>query len=296
MHADSFRITIVSGPHMDSHLQKLKVQPAMHKLLLPLLVFAFWTQVGIAEDKPKDEKAEPQAGHSMHGETFNEGPRQAAYLMEGMSNIEFDVSTSNGDAKKFFRQGVAQLHGFWYYEAERSFRQTASLDPNCAMAYWGMALANVNNRKRAEGFVEQAVKRRDSASDREKMYIDAAAKRFREKADGKKPSKKEIAEAYTRSLEEIVLKYPEDTEAKAFLALQLWENERNDLPIVSHVAINAVLQEVFDKNPMHPAHHYRIHLWDKRGPAQPSPAPPCAGQACQGSLTCGICRATHIPI
>ena len=275
----------------------------MHKIVLFLLLaLAFSMRSAVADDKPAEdkspspaaekakEKVELQAGHSMHGETFNEGPRQAAYLMEGMSNIQFDVSTSHGEAKKFFRQGVAQLHGFWYYEAERSFRQAAALDPNCAMCYWGMALANVNNRKRAEGFIEQAVKRRDGASDREKLYIDSAQKRFREKVDGKKPAKKEVAESYTRDLEEIVLKYPDDIEAKALLALQLWENERNDLPVVSHVAINAVLQEVFDKNPMHPAHHYRIHLWDKRGPAQ----------ALQSAAMCGpslpgIAHMWHMP-
>lgn len=276
----------------------------MHKLVLPLiLAFTVCTVYADdkptaekaasdkpAEEKPVEEKAKLEAGHSMHGETFNEGPRTAAYLMEGMSNIQFDVSTSHGEAKKFFRQGVAQLHGFWYYEAERSFRQAAMLDPNCAMCYWGMALANVNNRKRAEGFIEQAVKRRDNANDREKMYIDAAQKRFREKTDGKKLSKKEIAEAYSRDLEEIVLKYPEDIEAKAFLALQLWENERNDSPIVSHVAINALLQEVFDKNPMHPAHHYRIHLWDKRGPKQALEA----AAMCGPSLP-GIAHMWHMP-
>lgn len=267
----------------------------MHKLVLSLLLaLAFFIPTMAdekpASDKPVDDKSKLEAGHSMHGETFNEGPRQAAYLMDGMSNIEFDVSTSNGEAKKFFRQGVAQLHGFWYYEAERSFRQAASLDPNCAMCYWGMALANVNNRKRAEGFIEQANKRRDNATDREKMYIDAAQKRFREKIDGKKPVKKEVAETYTHDLEAIVLKYPEDIEAKAFLGLQLWENERNDSPIVSHVAINAVLQEVFDKNPMHPAHHYRIHLWDKRGPQHALES----AAMCGPSLP-GIAHMWHMP-
>ncbi len=269
----------------------------MHKFVLLALLFStLWIPAAAIADDPapqaKNEaaKTEPQAGHSMHGETFNEGPRQAAYLMEGMSNIEFDVSSSHGEARKFFRQGVAQLHGFWYYEAERSFRQAAVLDPNCAMFYWGMALANVNNRKRAEGFMEQAVKRRDNATEREKMYIDSAQKRFREKSDGKKLSKKEIAEAYTHDLEAIVLKYPDDLEAKAFLALQLWENERNDSPIVSHVAINAVLSEIFAKNPLHPAHHYRIHLWDKRGPEH---ALASAAQ-CGPSLP-GIAHMWHMP-
>ncbi len=97
------------------------------------------------------------------------------------------------------------------------------------MNYWGMALANVNNRKRAEGFIEQAVKRRDSATSAKRCTSTRPRNALARKADGKKPSKKETAENYTRDLEAIVLKYPEDVEAKALLALQLWENERNDL-------------------------------------------------------------------
>lgn len=230
------------------------------------------------------------AGHSLHGEAFNEGPRQAAYLMDGLGTIQFDISTSQSNTKKFFNQGVAQLHGFWYYEAERSFRQAAAFDRDCAMTYWGMALANVNNRKRAAAFIAQAVERKAAATEREGLYIESARRRFQENADSKKLSKKEIAQNYTHDLEEIVLRYPHDIEANALLALQLWENERNDLPVVSHVAIEAVLQDVFDKQPMHPAHHYRIHLWDKRKPAQ----------ALQSAALCGpslpaIAHMWHMP-
>ncbi len=126
-----------------------------------------------AEPEATAEKNDIPEGHSYHGDTFNEGPRQAAVLMEGMGNVVFPASTSNAQAQRFINQGVAQLHGFWYYEAERSFRQAATLDPDCAISYWGMALANVNNRKRAQGFIKQAVKRRDNASPREQMFIDA---------------------------------------------------------------------------------------------------------------------------
>src|SRR3954464_12522867 len=81
-----------------------------------------------ADDEPKkDEKGEVIPGHSTHGDAFNEGPRQKAYLMEGMPKIEFPISTKNELAQKFFTQGVAQLHGFWYFESERSFRQVAAL-------------------------------------------------------------------------------------------------------------------------------------------------------------------------
>ncbi len=89
----------------------------------------------------------------MHGEAFNEGPRQPAYLMKGMPDIQFPVSTTNALAQQFFTQGVGQLHGFWYFEAERSFRQAVVHDPNLAMAYWGMAMANTKKAKRAGDFI-----------------------------------------------------------------------------------------------------------------------------------------------
>ncbi|QDV27666.1 redoxin domain-containing protein [Aureliella helgolandensis] len=203
------------------------------------------------------------AGHSSHGEAFNEGPRQAAYLMPGMGNISFPVTTENALTQRFFNQGVAQLHGFWYYEAERSFRQAATLDPDCSMCYWGMAMANVENRERAQGFIAQAQEGVESVTPREKLFITAAKEYFQdEDSKGKKIDKKSRAQTYTHNLEAIVEEYPDDIEAKAFLAVQLWQNSRADLPIVSHVAINALLQQIFDANPSHPAHHYRIHLWD----------------------------------
>ncbi|MCC7335584.1 MAG: redoxin domain-containing protein [Pirellulaceae bacterium] len=217
-----------------------------------------------ADGSTRDDIA---AGHSFHGEAFNEGPRQAAYLMPGLGRVDFPVSTTNELAQRFINQGVAQLHGFWYYEAERSFRQAAVLDPDCAMCYWGMAQANVENRSRARDFIAQAVKRSEAATPRETRYIAAYEKFCRdEDAAGKKIDKQQRAKTFTRDLEELVEEFPDDVDARAFLALQLWQNERADLPIVSHVAVDSVLQDVFDANPMHPAHHYRIHLWDKHKP------------------------------
>ncbi|MFN3191713.1 MAG: redoxin domain-containing protein [Aureliella sp.] len=210
------------------------------------------------------ETEELAAGHSNHGEAFNDGPRQSAYLMPGMGNVEFKASTSSNVAQRFINQGVAQLHGFWYYEAERSFRQAEVLDPDCAIAYWGMAMANTENMDRARDFIKEAVDRKDSATRREQMFIDAYAQFCKEFDDkDKKIEKKDRAQRYTRDLEEIVEEFPEDIEAKAFLALQCWQNARADLPIVSYVAINSILGDVFDANPAHPAHHYRIHLWDR---------------------------------
>ena len=79
--------------------------------------------------------------------------------MGNTGKVSFPVSTGNPEAQAFFLQGVGQLHGFWYFEAERSFRQAAKLDPDCAMFYWGMAQANVENRDRAAKFIAEAVYR-----------------------------------------------------------------------------------------------------------------------------------------
>lgn len=215
-----------------------------------------------ADDPKPEETAELLAGHSAHGEAFNEGPRQSAYLMDGMGRVRFPVTTAEPMAQRFVTQGVAQVHGFWYFEAERSFRQAAAIDPECAMAYWGMAMANRGNEKRGKGFIEEAVKLKVKASRREQLYIDALDAYF--KADVAK--KKERAEKYTQALEKLLYEFPDDVEAKAFLALQIWDNKSNSIPIASHLAIDALIQQVFDVEPLHPAHHYRIHLWDYERP------------------------------
>jgi peroxiredoxin len=249
------------------------------------------TKPAETDSQPADSKAETLQGHSYHGEVFNEGPRQAAYLMDGMPKINFPATTSSTQAQQFINQGVAQLHGFWYYEAERSFRQAAKLDPECAIAYWGMAMANIENLKRARGFLDQVKERKSKASRREQMYIDAFEKFCREtEADGKKIPNKTRAQKYTEGLEEIVLEFPEDIEAKSFLAVQLWANERNDLPITGHVAINALLQQIFDAAPMHPSHHYRIHLWDRKKAEHA-----LASAAQCGPSSPGIAHMWHMP-
>ena len=58
------------------------------------------------------EEPEVLSGHSYHGEAFNEGPRQAAYLMGGTGNVDFEISSKSAKAKQFFLQGLGQLHGF----------------------------------------------------------------------------------------------------------------------------------------------------------------------------------------
>lgn len=206
----------------------------------------------------------PDPGHSYHGEVFDEGPRQKAFLMEGTGNVTFPATTQRELAQKFINQGVGQLHGFWYFEAERSFRQAAAIDPDCATAYWGMAMANYNNAKRGKGFIKEAVARKDKASDREKRYIDALNK-YLNAVSTPEAKDNERKETYLADLEDIALAYPDDLEAKAFICLQIYQN-RTGSKIQSSLATNALAQEILAKNPLHPVHHYVIHLWDIKKP------------------------------
>ncbi len=232
--------------------------------------------------------ADPLPGHSLHGEAFNDGPRQEAHLMAGTGQVDFPVSTKSKPAQQFFTQGVGQLHGFWYYEAERSFRQAAKFDPDCAMAYWGMTMANVNNDKRARGFLAKASALKDKASAREKRWIEALEKFYREDKDDKR-DKKQRATDFIADLDALVQEYPDDTEAKAFLAWKIW-HVKGDVPIASPMAVNALLDQVFAANPAHPAHHYRIHLWDGFKPAQGVSAAAACGPAAPG-----IAHMWHMP-
>ena len=262
---------------MLSLLPPAALRNAALSCLLPLAALG-------AQDDPAAtdyDRAVPE-GHSHLGESFNEGPRQAAYKMPGMNpDVSFPVSTTVTDAQAFFDQGIVQLHGFWYLEAERSFRQVAALDPECAMAYFGMALANVENEERAHGFAREAWERRDAVSDRERRYIEAVARLYgadQEKKDGEAkdwepPASRSDADKrrrrrFVEDLEELIHHHPDDVEAYALLANQLWLNTRAGIPIESRLANQGLLDHVFAAQPMHPAHHYRVHLWDTKKTAE----------------------------
>ncbi len=224
-------------------------------------------------------------GHSIHGEAFDEGPRQAARLMEGMPDIDFPVTTPSAEAQKFFNQGVGQLHGFWYFEAERSFRQVARLDTNCVMAHWGLAMANAQNEKRAKGFMEKAVKLTNGLARREHLYLDSLAKLHL----GSDTNKESRHRKQVRDLEQIIEEFPEDLEARTLLAFKIWEGN-GVAKISSHTATDALAREVLAKKPLHPAHHARIHLWNGEADRR---ALDSAARCGQGSP--GIAHMWHMP-
>jgi len=214
----------------------------------------------LADEGPAASAEERQAGHSSHGEAFDQGPRREAVLLDpaAMGNIEFPITTSVSEAQAFFNQGVGQLHGFWYYEAERSFRQVLKLDPRCKMAYWGLAMANFNNAKRAKEFLQTAGKMTETISPREEGWIKALTAFF---ADDK-GDEKARHNGLVKALEKLSFDNPDDIEIKAFLVFHIWDNESHGIQIPSHQAVDALARQVLAQKPMHPIHHYLIHLWN----------------------------------
>ncbi len=260
--------------------------------LLAASVFGLLTHSSTRGDEPakptpsatEANPAVPAPGHSLHGEAFNDGPRHAAYLMPGMGKIHFATSTQKPEAQKLIDQGVGQLHSFLYFESERSFRQAARIDPDCAIAYWGMAMSNVNNARRAKSFMAEARKRAAKASRREALYIDALESFYKDGATDKAKRQNLL-----NGLEKVVHEFPDDIDARAWMVMVAWQNATDG--IGSRQALDMVLDGVLAVEPSHPgAHHYRIHLWDSTEPAR---AEKSAGA--YAATAPGIAHAWHMP-
>ena len=222
----------------------------MVRLTSALLLLA--TSFAVADDKP---------GHSKHGSAFDSGMRTRPWVMKGIGESPFSITTKNPDVQKWFDQGNALLHSFWFEEAERSFRWCHKLEPENPMHYWGMARCGLNwfsigstefdgkDVVRFTTFLKEAVKRKASATHHERMYIEAWEKAFA-------PGQKDRSKLMVARLQEIVIAYPDDLEAKALLALF-------NIGQGSGFANELLIQQVLAKSPMHPgAHHASIHNWD----------------------------------
>jgi len=62
-------------------------------------------------------------------------------VTEKLGQVNFPISCTR-DAQKQFNRAAALLHSFWYEEAEKAFTEVTTIDPGCAMAYWGIAMSN----------------------------------------------------------------------------------------------------------------------------------------------------------
>jgi len=213
-----------------------------------------------------------KAGHSKLGEAFDEGPRERPAKMEGIGRSHFPITTANPEVQEWFDQGNTLLHSFWFFEAERAFRWCIKLDPDAPMPYWGLARATSGGR--ATAFMKEASKRKARGTPRERDYIEAWELAYGENAN---------RDRFKRALETLIIKYPEDVEAKALYAEATMGGNR--------VGTELLIRQILSADPDHPGgHHYRIHNWDDEDGAQ-------ALESCRryGEIAPGIGHALHMP-
>src|SRR3979409_1482097 len=151
--------------------------------------------------------------HASHAST------RPVTIVTGLGDLHHPVSTSNAQAQQFFDQGLRFIYAFNHDEAARSFQHAAELDPKLAMAYWGVAEAvgpNYNDPasedrfKQAHEAIQKATDLSGNASEAERGYIFAMAKRF--PGDPKSDMRK-AAEDYHDAMREEVKNNPDDLHA-----------------------------------------------------------------------------------
>ncbi len=222
----------------------------------------------------------PAAAFGQHGHAATEA--KPARLEAGLGPVHHPVSTKNAEAQKFFDQGLAYVYAFNHEEAVRSFKRAAELDPSLAMARWGVALALGSNYnlqadapqlKEAYANLRAAQSLAAGATERERAYIEALAKRYSDAPAEADPQK--LAAAYKAAMNELVKRYPEDLDAATLYAesmmnLRPWKLwSPSGTPAEGTLEIVAVLESVLRRDPRHSgANHYYIHAVE----ASPNPA------------------------
>lgn len=252
-------------------------------------------------------------------------PLLPARLMQGMGETNMPVTTTSEQARKFFNQGVSQMHSFWFLESERSFLQAAELDPDMAMAWWGISVsaagdyrpafqllrdpydggraagpaqsgdaiqrtangAAIDGRTRARESITKAMSMRDKVTPRERMYIEAEFAR-------RNPESKTNDADHIAALRKLVAAYPDDLEAKSILGLALLDGFESITkePRRNTMEGLRLLHDVVEKDDnAFGAHHYIIHGWEG------SKTPEKAWHACKRypELVPNIPHALHMP-
>jgi hypothetical protein len=190
----------------------------------------------------------------------------------GPLRLQHPVSSSNAEARALFDQGLYYVYAFNHEEAIRSFQEAARLDPEFALAHWGVALAlgpNINleadppRQKAAFEALTRARALSAKASAPEKAYIEALAARYTGDPDA---DQRKLASAYMAAMQRLHQRYPDDPDAATLYAeslmnlrpWQLWSADGRPAP--GTLELVAVLESVLRRYPSHiGANHYYIH-------------------------------------
>jgi hypothetical protein len=182
--------------------------------------------------------------------------------------VHFETSCK-GDAQKQFDRAMLYQHSFWYRASQMAFEDALKADPECAIAYWGIALSLLWNphvptppKNLADGAAAIAkAKAAGAKSQRERDYIDALAAMY---TDADKTGHLARSQAYAKAMEQVAQRYPQEDEAQIHYALALNTSASPaDKSYANQLKGAAILEPIFERQPQHPGvAHYLIHLYD----------------------------------
>lgn len=192
---------------------------------------------------------------------------------ENLGRVVFQTSCK-AQAQSRFEGAVGLLHSFEYDRATKRFQEVSTIDPDCAMSYWGSAMSlyhqiwdDPSDDDLAAGwrFVQRA---RSAAkkSPRERAWIEALGVFY-------EPGSRTVVQRtamYSHAMERLHAAYPSDDEAGVFYALSLLAvAPPSDTELVYNRMAVEVLNGIFERRPDHPGvAHYLIHACDNPKMAQ----------------------------
>jgi tetratricopeptide (TPR) repeat protein len=226
-------------------------------------------------------------------------------LRDDLGSLNYRIGTPSLDAQRYFDQGLKLAYAFNHAEARRAFRKAQSIDPRCAMCYWGEAFVlgpNINAPMEVEAnppaleAIRQAQRLAPKASEKEQALIDALAARY--SADPK-AERGALDAAFAQRMEAVAKRWPKDdllalVYAEALMDLQPWDYwEAGGTRHKGRAGeIIALVEGVLQRNPDHPgALHFYLHLLEAS--SNPQKAEPYADRL--GPLMPGAGHLVHMP-
>ena len=200
------------------------------------------------------------------------GAAPAPMILEGLGSYHQGITTSSPEAQAYFDQGLRLVYAFNHIEGEYAFREATRLDPACAMCYWGIALTQGSNynsptdaerEKVAYAAIQEALRRVDRVTPRERATVEALAKRHSTAPGAERAA---LDRAYADAMREVTRQFPDDLDAATLFAdalmnlrpWDLWKPDGSMQPETPEIL--ATLERVIRANPAHPgALHLYIH-------------------------------------
>ena len=186
-----------------------------------------------------------------------------------VGQVDVPVSCTR-EAQQKFNTVVALLYSFYWEKIDAALADVLAADPSCAMAHWAKAVASIDNalgspptpKQEQQGWeAVQKAKQLGGRTQRERDYIAAVESVFKD--HGTVPFATR-AVAYEQALEQLSLRYPEDTEAAILYAFWLQVTaDRNDQTHAQQLRSARILEKILPQKPDHPGiAHFIIHAYD----------------------------------